>query len=346
MMEPALELLCDSLNSHSGNILLIADEHLDCNAIFALKSLPNITLLSNRYDVKLTADQNNIPCYFNDMDLGATNTKFDLVAYRISKEKAIVHHVINQTPYRLKDDGQLWLSGYKNEGMKTYISKAEQYFGCKAEISKGERQLKLASLTPQKLNEPLNDKNYIESICIGEINGIEIHSKPGQFGWNKIDQGSELLLDALQQYLSTADVKKDSALDLGCGYGYISLSAWQLGIQNIIATDNNAAAIASCKDNFNRHHIQGKVIADDCAASISEQFDLVLCNPPFHKGFDTEKKLTDLFVQSARNHLNKTGVAFFVVNQFIALEQAAASYFRSVEVVAKNKSFKVIKLSS
>ena len=346
MIEPALEFLCSELKNHAGNILLIADEHLDHNAIFNLKTLPNITVLSNRYDVKVAADASQIPCYFNDMDLSALSTKFQLIAYRISKEKAIVHHIINQAPNHLIHDGHFMMCGFKNEGIKTYISKAEQYLGCKAEISKGERQLKLASFQPDVIGEPLDDKQYQQSICIDECESSQLFSKPGQFGWNKLDQGSELLIESLEPFLSSLAEPPSNVLDLGCGYGYLSVKAAELGLNNITATDNNAAAIASCKKNFSENQINGQVIADDCAQSIEDRFDLVLCNPPFHKGFDTENKLTDLFVGSAKQRLSKSGVALFVVNQFIPLEKAATSYFPSIETLAKNKSFKVIKLSS
>lgn len=346
MIEPALEYLCRSLEQQKGKVLLIADEHLDCNAIFALKSLKNLTLLSNRYDVKLAADENNILCYFNDMDLSEPSETFDVIAYRISKEKAIVHHVINQAPRHLNPGGQLILSGYKNEGMKTYISKTEHYLDCKAQISKGERQLKTASFLPQSIGDTLDDKNYDEMISIAQHHDTEVLSKPGQFGWNKLDQGSIHLIEIFQQHISTSSEPPKTLLDLGCGYGFLSIYAWSLGLQNITATDNNAAAIASSSANFQLHGIQGQVIPDDCAASIEERFDVLLCNPPFHKGFDTEKALTERFIKSAQQHLKKSGVAFFVTNQFISIEQSAATYFKGIETVFKDKSFKVVKLSS
>ena len=345
MMDPALELLCSALSEYPGNRLLVADEQLDSKLLLSLKTMDNLSLLTNRYDVYQAATENNIRCVFNDMDISALEQAFDLIAYRVSKEKAIVHHIINQAPRHLKSKGNLLICGFKNEGIKTYITKAEQYLGCKAEVSKGERQLKLAEFTQQNLGEALDDRHYNETICIGEHRNLELFSKPGQFGWNKIDRGSELLIDAFAEQVQQTQ-PPGTLLDLGCGYGYLSVMAWALGARQIVATDNNAAAVDSCQVNFDRHGINGEVIADDCAAGIHHQYDVVLCNPPFHKGFDTESDLTEKFIRSARHHLKNDGVAFVVVNQFIPVEAVAPAYFKCVEIVYRDKSFKVFKLSS
>lgn len=345
MMDPAFELLSSTLSDYPGKILLVADEHLDSMLLLSLKTMDNLCILTNRYDVYQAANENNIRCLFNDMDMSELNQQFDLIAYRVSKEKAIVHHIINQAPQHLAEKGNLLICGYKNEGIKTYISKAELYFGCKADVSKGERQLKLAELTLQSPGTPLDDRDYGNTICIGERRNLELFSKPGQFGWNKIDKGSELLIEAFTEHVAQTQ-SPGSVLDLGCGYGYLSMMAWAMGAKQVVATDNNAAAVNSCTENFNRHGINGEVIADDCAAGIHHQYDIVLCNPPFHKGFDTESELTEKFIRSARHHLKNDGVAFVVVNQFIPLEAVAPAYFKCVETVHRDKSFKVFKLSS
>jgi len=345
MTDPALEFLCEALSNYPGKRLLIADEHLDSTLLLSLKAMENLTLLSNRFDVHQAATANNIPCLFNDMDLTETDTTYDVIAYRVSKEKAIVHHVINQSAQHLNPKGCLLMCGFKNEGIKTYISKAEQYFGCKADVSKGERQLKLAELQPVQLDDPLDDRDYQSIIVIGEQRQHELLSKPGQYGWNKIDKGSEQLISAFAEHVEQTE-PPSTLLDLGCGYGYLSVMAWTLGVKHIVATDNNAAALASCRQNIQRHNIDAEVIADDCAGGIHHQYDAVLCNPPFHKGFDTEKDLTEKFLRSARNHLKNDGVAFVVVNQFIPVETLAPAFFKSTELVFRDKSFKVFKLSS
>ncbi|NQX92778.1 MAG: methyltransferase, partial [Flavobacteriales bacterium] len=43
-----------------------------------------------------------------------------------------------------------------------------------------------------------------------------------------------------------------------------------------------------CSYNLQHHQIEHKVVATNCTAAVTEQFDLVLCNPPFHSGFQVE----------------------------------------------------------
>lgn len=349
MTDPALDALFELLRDCHGPTLLVADEQLDCSALLQLTVLPDFTLLTNRFDVAQCAAHAGIRCLFNDMDILACEARFALIGYRISKEKAVVHQVINQVPYRLVPGGELVLTGFKNEGTKTYITKAEQYLGCRARTSKGERQLQMASFTPgaapDSLGELLDDRGYRQWHVIAELAGKPVFSKPGQFGWNKIDEGSQRLADCLGEFIRSRGEIPASALDLGCGYGYLSLMAAQAGVKQITATDNNAAALASCQRNFQTHGVQGDVIADHCAQNIRQSFDLVLCNPPFHRGFDTENALTSLFVASAARRLKPGGSALFVVNQFIALESIAAPHFKSIELLYRDKSFKVLELS-
>ncbi len=347
MTDSAFNLLLEQLD-RTGELLVIADENLRDAPLQPLP--PQTKLLTNRFDLYRESGAAGLSSSFNDFDFSAfQNNRFDQILYRVSKEKAVVHHIINQSKRVLKTGGQLLLAGGKNEGLKTYGKKAELAFGCPVEQTK-QGLVYLARISSDG-REPatwLDDQNYPEirqPVALKLADERILYSKPGLFGWNKIDQGSALLASSLNDFLRSFAKPPEQLLDLGCGYGYLSVMAQRLLPDAIItATDNNAAAVAACGRNFAHQGIKGEVIADDCAENIRQQFDAVICNPPFHQGFDNAEAMTDRFIRAAHRALKPGGLALFVVNRFVPLERKAAKLFATTTGIADNNSFKVIQL--
>ena len=192
----------------------------------------------------------------------------------------------------------------------------------------------------------MDDKKYAQIRPIANSDSELIyHTKPGVFGWNKIDQGSLLLIEHLKS-LYDEKMPPHKILDIGCGYGYLSINCALIFNSFITACDNNAAAVDTCRANFNFHNIDGAVIATNCTDGIADHYDLIVCNPPFHNGFGVESDLTDRFLQGAKQRLAKGGIAVFVVNLHIPLERKAKSSFQQIETIANNQHFKVIVLTN
>lgn len=300
-------------------------------------------LITNRWDIAEQAKPSGFAAQFSDFDLTAiADASVDHIFYRISKEKAVTHHLINQAQRILKPNGVLWISGQKNEGIKTYIEKASALFGCAKNIQKDGMSYSSQLSKGVNTGELLNDENYHQLRECFRINDHSVLTKPGQFGWNKIDQGSEYLIAEITPLLASIPI--EHCLDLGCGYGYLTIASQHLSINNRTLTDNNAAALATAKANCTHLNINADVIAGDAGSQVKNRFDLILCNPPFHQGFSVDGDLTDKFLRSAQKLLTENGVAYFVVNQFIALEKKAQPLFKQVNLIAQNKSFKVIEL--
>jgi len=270
----------------------------------------------------------------------------------------VAHHIINNSLRLLNDNGELILLGAKNEGIKTYASKAASYFDNQAKVSKhGNYYLATINknIAQNSISNNLNENRLLPLKTPYEnlipINGDEaqpLYSKPGLFGWNKIDRGSALLAQHLNEFFAGFETSPRTLLDLGCGYGYLSVMATQTrpdASLHIEATDNCAAAIIACRKNFSAFDISGEVVAGDCASTIKKTFDAVLCNPPFHQGFKTDSRLTEKFINSAAQHLKPSGRALFVVNQFVPLEKLAQSTFSRCEKTIETDGFKLVVLS-
>jgi len=341
-------LLFSAMNTREGSTLVLLDENT------GNPNLPidgdSTWLISNRYDTWQRFTSQLEHAYFSDFDFQTClpdGLEFDTIIYRISKEKPLVHWILNNVTQRLKSNGCLILGGRKDEGIKSFVQHCNKQLALRGKEKKHGSDYVAQLHRSESISRPLDDKQYAELRAIGEAFGKTIYSKPGQFGWNKIDQGSALLAATFTDWLNDQPwrdaVSEKKALDLGCGYGYLSLALAAEGFGSIIATDNNAAAIYSCERNL--HNAETKnvsVVAANCADSITEKVDLVLCNPPFHQGFANESALTERFVQAAANRLNPSGTALFVVNGFIAIEKQAAKHFGHCQRLADTGRFKVL----
>ena len=348
MTDPFFQLLLQQASQISGPQLLIADENLKGAPLHLLLE-QDISLVTNRFDVGEQAHAAGLNYHFSDFDFSSlTDNSFDQLLYRVSKEKSVTHHIINSAQRLLKLEGNLVLAGEKNDGVKTYTDKACRYFGSTTKPKKqGTTYISVISNQQRSVVPLLDDCNYSQLRSCITVNDQKLFSKPGLFGWNKVDQGSAFLADFLTNFFQHLGTEPKQILDLGCGFGYLSLMASKYTNAQIVATDNNAAAIAACSKNFSEFGISGEVIAGDCADNINEKFDAVLCNPPFHQGFDTDNMLTQCFVDSSYRHLNQGGKALFVANRFVPIERCAEKLFKTgnIEKIAENKSFKLLLLS-
>ena len=350
MSDTSVELLAQQLHDLEGKCLIVADENWDDAPwiTIAQSGSAKRILRSNRYEIAQAAAQAGVSTKFSDFDFSDLEAgSFDSILFRVSKERAVSHHIINQASVLLKHGGTLMLSGEKTDGVKTYTGHANKLFGDSCQPKKSGNYY-LSRLTKYSDDgKLLDDKNYLALRPIGSPDNLPLQSKPGIFGWNKIDQGSALLINQLPQFLQSfgAENQPQSVLDLGCGYGFLACAAAQQGLTQITATDNNAAALRACKANFEALKVDGTVLADDTGSQLEERFDAIICNPPFHQGFNIDSELTAKFLTASKRLLAPRGRALFVVNNFIALEKKAQDYFPRVREVARSGSFKLIMVS-
>lgn len=345
MNELGLELTLAAL-SNPGT-LWIVDENLPPQALAGLSPLADLTVLTNRYDISRSLQQRGFNVVLSDFDfaaLPAEQAAFSRIVYRISKEKSLVHHCINHAMRHLGEQGELWLIGGKQDGIKSIGKNAARVMGCKFQIKKEglAYRVTLPAVTDLAPDARLPDNDYAQLRQV-EHSGTTFYSKPGVFGWDKVDRGSALLVTTLGKVCR--DMKSvSSALDLGCGWGYLMLATRDQDIPRRVAVDNNMAAVAAATHNFQEAGLDVECFADDAGSSLKERFDLILCNPPFHHGFAVSDTLTRHFLAAAARCSRRSTRAVFVVNQFIPLDRLAAEYFGSCRLLAENNGFNVFEL--
>ena len=340
-MDAATQLLLTHLAGLREPTLWLVDEQVDAAAIAAAPPRPGLFALGNRRDVVAALRAQGTAALLADFELAQAQACVH-AGFRVAKEKALVHHVINAALERLPAGGTLALSGFKGDGIKTYIEKATARARGTVRIERDGGALLGVITRADTLGDALDDQDYARLRQLALADGLTVWTKPGIFGWKKVDEGSRLLFEHVGAVWSEAPQR---VLDLGCGYGYLSLLALQRWpAARLLAIDNNIAAVTACARNLQPFGARAHSLCSDAGADIDERFDAVLCNPPFHQGFAHERELTERFLRQTRRLLARGGRALFVVNQFIGIESAAAGLFDRIETVARNKSFKLIAL--
>jgi len=345
--DPCVEVLLKQAKIDHGQKLWFADES-QLAALASLSTLKeSITLVSNRFDITSAAETHGLTTNFSDWKLPNEASPFNHCYLRICKEKPLTHYLIGLAQKHLGEGGQLHLCGAKNEGIKSYHKYASGLFAKPAPRLEKKGNTYICSLSKtgdisEKID--LSDYHKLRQICSWKQE--QFFSKHGVYGWDKIDTGSALLIEYLEQVLDESGLQPKSLLDLGCGYGFLTIASKHILCERKVATDSNAAALICTKKNVEIATMDVEVVAADCADQVEGKFDLILCNPPFHKGFDHSSDLTDHFLKAAKNKLCKHGLAYFVVNSFIPLEKKALSFFSKKRLVLNNGQFKLYALSN
>ncbi len=185
-------------------------------------------------------------------------------------------------------------------------------------------------------NDHLKSNLKIHDVTILD-NKFSFYTDNGVFSKKGLDFGTRLLLESLD-YQSLGE----TVLDVGCGYGPISIISAKLSGAKVLGVDVNDRAIHLAKRNIKLNKIDGAdFIKSNVYESVSDKFDTIITNPPIRAGKEVVYKI--LF--EAQNHLKKDGSLYLVIRK----EQGALSAIKdlekvyNVEVINKNKGFFVIR---
>lgn len=345
MKDHCQALVLEILTSNTElNTLWVMDENPPIDEFLKLNGTHAVEVISNRYDTRQQMAKLGIKTHLSDFDFSELPA-YDRIVYRISKEKMLTHHVINQALRHLHADGEFLMIGEKTDGIKSITKQAADVYEQAVTARKfGNAYLgRFSRPTPAMLEQKMLPTASYTELRLIKNPLLDYYSKPGVFGWEKVDKGSQLLVSCLPdvvRYMKGVE----SVLDLGCGWGYLMLSTRQMDIELRVATDNNVPALDAASRNFAEAGLNVQCVLDDCGAQTKQRFDLILCNPPFHQGFQVSDSLTDKFLKNAARMSRRSTRAVFVVNQFIPLQKLAEAYFKESRLLASSDGFNVFEL--
>ena len=140
---------------------------------------------------------------------------------------------------------------------------------------------------------------------------FEFITDNGVFSKSKVDFGTDLMLNEFLKKNRGLEVEKTKILDIGCGYGVVSviLKSFYPEI-SITLSDVNERALELSEENLKKYGINDyHIIKSDAFEKITEKFDVILSNPPIRAGKDIIFKI----YSEAYEHLNENGEFYCVI---------------------------------
>lgn len=183
-------------------------------------------------------------------------------------------------------------------------------------------------------NENLKSEIKETLVKVKDIN-MYLYTDNGVFNKKGLDFGTRVLLENLDFE------SKKSFLDVGCGCGPIGFFLLLNGKSNVDMIDVNNRAINLTKIGLKKNHITANVYNSDAYQNVTNNYDMIITNPPIHCG---KEKVYEIIRESV-NHLNENGEIWIVIRK----DQGAKSMINdnsdlfNFEIVDKIKGFWILK---
>lgn len=175
---------------------------------------------------------------------------------------------------------------------------------------------------------------------------FEMVNHANVFSRERLDIGTRFLLQHLPETRGAMEI-----VDLGCGNGLLGLMA---ALQNPEArlhfVDESYMAVASARANFLQ--VDGNPqraefhLGNGLDAFGKNAADLVLCNPPFHQAHALGDTVALSMFKGSRRILRDGGELWVVGNRHLGYHAKLRRFFNSVELVASNRKFVILKCAA
>lgn len=274
--------------------------------------------------------------------LPAQASAFGAAVIDLPKSRKLAQRWLLEAWHALHPTGWLFLAGANDQGIQPVIKDASQLFGPPTilDYKKGSRVVRFTRTASTSLPEWASQPGvapgswYELDIQIPQ-GAYHLHSLPGIFSFDRLDDGTRLLLEHLKI------APQAQVLDLGCGYGILGLVAAQNGAAQVDLVDASLLAVAAAQRNLEMYNIQNaRALPSDALQSVQgQQYDLIISNPPFHAGKAIEYQMTRAFIHHSSQALQPGGRMLLVANRFIRYNTIMTEYFSQVTPLAQTNQY-------
>ena len=164
-------------------------------------------------------------------------------------------------------------------------------------------------------------------------------ARAGVFAQGQLDIGARFFMQHIPAGLN------GRIADLGCGNGVIGLvAAARNPAAQVVFCDESWQALESARENAARYAATADVAfhLGNGLAGCEGRFDLVLLNPPFHRGHAVDDSVARMLFQQAARRLTPQGELRVVGNRHLGYGGLLKRYFRQVSRVADSDKFSIV----
>ncbi len=234
----------------------------------------------------------------------------------------------------LRPGGRVYLAGSKDKGFERYFKRAQEILGYGL-ILRREGPVRVALLEKENPTPPLPPLwQGFRARLLGQDLGFR--HLFGVFSAGRIDPASKLLLEALWAEVGPGGLRGRGVLDLGAGYGALTLPLARLGAQ-VTAVEDDLVSVLSLRAGLEANGLSAQVLHSDVDEALTKglKFDIIVTNPPFHVGGAVILDVAQAFVLAASARLKPGGGFFLVANPFLKYEpllEEAFGNFKTLRV--------------
>ncbi|MDD0975163.1 class I SAM-dependent methyltransferase [Pseudomonas fontis] len=264
----------------------------------------------------------------------APEQPFEAAVLFLPKSRDLANYLLNALASRLAGR-ELYLVGEKRGGIEG-AAKQLHAFGKPRKLDSARHcQLWQVTVEHPPVAQPL--ESLAERFELPLASGpLQIVSLPGVFSHGRLDRGTDLLLEHLD------NLPVGRVLDFGCGAGVLGAALKRSYPQSqVTLLDVDAFAVAASRLTLAANGLQAEVICGDGIDAAPRDLDVILSNPPFHTGVHTNYQASENLLKKSAEHLRKGGEMRLVANSFLRYQPLIEGALGNCQVRAEGNGFRI-----